>query len=52
MYNIDNQLIIDTGFGIIKEWFEELDEESLFYKLLAYMNKEYISIKDELNELL
>lgn len=25
----------NTGFGIIKEWFEELDEESLFYKLIA-----------------
>lgn len=42
----------NTGFGIISDWFDNLDEESLFYKLLAYTNKEYNLIKDELNEML
>lgn len=39
----------NTGFGIIKNWTESIDEDTLFYKLIAYMDKKYEEIKDELN---
>lgn len=38
----------NTGFGIIKEWIETMDEESIFYKLIGYMDKRFEEIKDEL----
>jgi len=40
----------NTGFGILKEWSESLEEEALFYKLIAYMDKKYEEIKDEVNK--
>ena len=39
----------NTGFGILKEWTEHLDEETLFYKLIGYMDKRYEDIKDEID---
>lgn len=41
----------NTGFGILKEYTENLDEETLFYKLISYMDKRYEEIKDELNSM-
>lgn len=38
----------NTGFGILKDWAEHMDEEILFYKLIGYMDKKYEDIKDEL----
>ncbi len=31
------------------DWTEQLDEETLFYKLIGYMDKKYEEIKDELS---
>ena len=33
------------------DWTEQLDEETLFYKLIGYMDKKYEEIKDELSTL-
>ena len=41
----------NTGFGILKDWTEQIDEETLFYKLIGYMDKRYEEIKNELNEI-
>ncbi|MBQ9678826.1 MAG: hypothetical protein IJV44_11890 [Prevotella sp.] len=38
----------NTGFGILKDYTEHLDEEPLFYKLIRYMDKRYEEIKDEM----
>ncbi len=50
VYNLAEKCA-NTGFGILKEWTEQLDEEALFYKLLSYMDKKYEEIKDELNSM-
>lgn len=42
----------NSGFGVLKEYFENIDEETLLYKLITYMDKEYEVIKDELDTLL
>ncbi|WP_294532048.1 hypothetical protein [uncultured Bacteroides sp.] len=42
----------NTGFGILQNYIESMDEETLFYKLIGYMDKQYDSIKDELTELI
>lgn len=41
----------NTGFGILKSWNENLDEETLFYKLIGWMDSRYLEIKDEVNEM-
>lgn len=41
----------NTGFGILKNWNEHLDEETLFYKLIGWMDNRYQEIKDEVNSL-
>lgn len=46
VYNLAEQCA-NTGFGILKGWTEQLDEEALFYKLIGYMDKKYEDIKDE-----
>lgn len=50
VYNLAEKCA-NTGFGILKEWTEQLDEETLFYKLIGYMDKKYEEIKDDLVEL-
>lgn len=50
VYNLAEKYA-NTGFGILKEWTENLDEEALFYKLIGYMDKQYDEIKEELDEL-
>ena len=40
----------NTGFGILKEWIETMDEETMFYKLIGYMDKQFEEIKDELSQ--
>ena len=47
VYNLAEKCA-NTGFGILKEYTENLDEETLFYKLISYMDKKYEEIKDEL----
>jgi len=42
----------NTGFGIIKKWTEEIEEETLFYKLVGYMDKVYDEVKEEVNQLI
>lgn len=51
VYNLAEKCA-NTGFGILKEWTEHLDEETLFYKLISYMDKEYDNIKEDLDSLL
>lgn len=49
VYNLAEKCA-NTGFGILKEYTEHLDEETLFYKLISYMDKEYEKIKNELGD--
>ena len=39
----------NTGFSILKDWNENLDEETLFYKLIGRMDNRYQEIKEEVN---
>jgi len=39
----------NSGFGVLKEWNENLDEETLFYKLMGYMDRRCQEIMDEVN---
>ena len=41
----------NTGFDILKDWNEHLDEETLFYKLIGWMDNFYQEIKDEVSSL-
>jgi hypothetical protein len=41
----------NTGFGILKDWNEHLDEETLFHKLIGWMDNFYQEIKDEVSSL-
>ena len=50
VYNLAEKCA-NTGFGILKEWTEQIDEETLLYKLIGYMDKRYDEIKDELTEM-
>ena len=47
VYNLAEKCA-NTGFGILKEYNEHLDEEALLYKLISYMDRRYEDIKDEL----
>lgn len=47
VYNLAEKCA-NTGFGILKEYTEHLDEETLFYKLISYMDKKYEEIKEDL----
>ena len=51
VYNLAEKCA-NTGFGILKDWTEHLDEETLFYKLIGYMDKTYEEIKDEIDNLI
>ena len=51
VYNLAEKCA-NTGFGILKEYTEHLDEEALFYKLIGYMDKKYEEIKDELSTII
>ncbi len=51
MYNLAEKCA-NTGFGILKDWTDQLDEETLFYKLIGYMYKKYEDIKDEIASLI
>lgn len=51
VYNLAEKCA-NTGFGILKEYTEHLDEETLFYKLISYMDKRYEEIKDEVNSII
>nr|WP_321372928.1 hypothetical protein [uncultured Bacteroides sp.] len=42
----------NAGFGVLKDWAENLDKETLFYKLIGYMDNCYQEIKDEVNLLI
>ena len=50
VYNLAEKCA-NTGFGILKDWTEHLDEEALFYKLISYMDNRYEEIKEELNKM-
>ena len=57
MTNLDRIKVVlvekgNTGFGILKDLTEHLDEETLFYKLIGYMDKKYEEIKDEIDSLI
>lgn len=47
VYNLAEKYA-NTGFGILKKWNETLDEETLFYKLIGYMDNKFDEIKNEL----
>ena len=51
VYNLAEKCA-NTGFGILKDWTEHLDEETWFYKLIGYMDKTYEEIKDEIDNLI
>lgn len=51
VYNIAEKCA-NTGFGILKDWVEHLDEETLFYKLIGYMDKKYDEIIDEVKSMI
>ena len=51
VYNLAEKCA-NTGFGILEDWTEHLDEETLFYKLIGYMDKKYEEIKDEIDSLI
>jgi len=51
VYNLAEKCA-NTGFGILKEWTEHIDEETLFYKLIGYMDKKYEEIKEEVERLI
>lgn len=51
VYNLAEKCA-NTGFGILKDYTENIDEETLFYKLISYMDKRYEDIRDELSELI
>ena len=51
VYNLAEKCA-NTGFGILKEWTESLDEESLFYKLIGYMDKKFEEINDDVKKIL
>lgn len=42
----------NTGFGVLKEYINTIDEELLFYKLIGYMDNKYLDIKDEVRSFL
>lgn len=42
----------NTGFGIMESYTETIDEETLFYKLISYMDEEYDKIVEEVKELI
>ena len=42
----------NSGFGVLKEYVETLDEEALCYKLISYMDKTYNEIINDVNALL
>jgi hypothetical protein len=42
----------NTGFGILKSWCESVDEETLFYKLIGFMDKRYEEIIDEVKTMI
>lgn len=42
----------NTGFGIIKNWTENVDEDTIFYKLINFMDKKVDEIIDEVNNLI
>lgn len=43
----------NTGFGILESYINApLDEETLMYKLITYMDKKYAKIIDEVSELM
>lgn len=48
VYNLAEKCA-NTGFGVLKDWTENLDEETLFYKLIGYMDKKYEEIKSEID---
>ncbi len=51
IYNFVEQYA-NTGFGILENWTENIDEETLFYKLIGYMDKKYDEIIDEVKSLI
>lgn len=50
VYNLAERCA-NTGFGILKEYTEHIDGETLLYKLISYMDKRYEEIKDELSSI-
>ena len=48
VYNLAEKTA-NTGFGILKELTETLEEEALFYKLIGYMDKRFEEIKDDIS---
>ena len=51
VYNLAEKCA-NTGFGILKEYTEKLEEDTLFYKLIGYMDNRYEEIKDEVNAMI
>lgn len=42
----------NAGFGVLKEYVEKIDDETLLYKLISYMDGKYIEIKEEVEGLI
>lgn len=51
VYNLAEKCA-NTGFGILKEYIESMDEETLFYKLIQYMDNKYNEIIEDVKSLI
>lgn len=51
VYNVAEKYA-NTGFGILKNYCDNLDEDTLFYKLLNFMDNKYDEIKDEVQTMI
>jgi len=51
VYNLAEKYA-NTGFGVIKDWVENVEEDTLLYKLISDMDKQYDEIKDELDSII
>lgn len=51
VYNLAEKCA-NTGFGILKDYIESMDEETLFYKLIGYMDNQYSEIIEEVKSMI
>ena len=42
----------NSGFGVLEDWFKNIDEETLMYKLISYMDNRYQDIKEDVKNLI
>ncbi len=50
VYNLAEKCA-NTGFGLLKNWIDQIEEDTFFYKLIGYMDKRFEEIKSEVETL-